>query len=72
MLININPCIVFIEDKYINMENVRAFEVNKDQLFVLLDYCSGDKDLLKFATVQELNRAINKLEVAVKALDYGC
>jgi hypothetical protein len=71
MLTNLNPGIVFIEDKYINVENLNEYQIDKEHLFILLDYYSGTKDLIRFGSTHELTLAVHKLEKAQQALDFG-
>ena len=71
MLTNLNPNIVFIEDKYINVENLDHFITNLDHLFITLDYSNGDKDVLRFGSIFEFKRAVHKLNRAQKDLNFG-
>ena len=71
MLTNLNPGIVFIEDRYINVENVDKYTVNEENLFIVFEYYNGDTDLLRFGSILELHKAIVKLDKAQQALDFG-
>ncbi len=71
MLTNLNPGIVFVEDKYINMENVNSFKIDNEHLYIELDYFSGLKDILRFGCIQEMKRAVIKFNNAQKAMDFG-
>ena len=69
MLYKLNPAIIFIEDKFINLENVYSF--NQYGLSIQIDYYSGDKELLQFGSKEELDRALIKISNAQKELDFG-
>jgi hypothetical protein len=69
MLSSITPGIVFIDDKYINVEYICNTLING--LSIQLDYFSGDKELLQFGSELELDKAIHKLNAAQLALDFG-
>lgn len=71
MFTNLNPGIVFIADKYVNVENLSSYDLNSDKLFIVLNYLSGDKDILRFETVNMFNKAVSKLKVAERALNFG-
>ena len=71
MLTNLNPNIVFIEDKHINVENVDQYTIDEEHLFIVFEYCTGDSDLIRFGSIQELHRAVHKLEKAQQAVDFG-
>ena len=71
MLTNLNPAIVFIEDKFINVENLDSFKINDDNLTIQLDYISGVKDLLRFGSIHEVKRAALKISKAQSSLDQG-
>ena len=66
---SITPGIVFIDGKYINVDTV--YNTSTNGLSIQLDYFSGDKELLQFGSELELNKAINKLNAAQLALDFG-
>lgn len=69
MLSKINPAIVVVNGRYFNVENV--YSMAQHGLSLQLDYFSGEKELLQFATKQELEKAKNKFDAAQMALDFG-
>jgi len=69
VLANINPAVVFINDKYINVENI--YSLAQHGLSIQLDFFSGEKELLQFGSKQEIDRALSKLDTAQKSLDFG-
>ena len=69
MLTNLNPAVVFINDKYINVE--RIYNIVNNGLAVQLDYFSGDKELIQFSDKVEMNKAMNKIHSAQMSLDFG-
>jgi hypothetical protein len=70
MLTNLNPGIVFIEGKYINVENVDKYTINEENLFIVFEYYNGDTDLFRFGSILELHKAVIKLDKAQQALDF--
>jgi hypothetical protein len=69
MFNSINPGIVFIDDKYINMDSV--YNMSTRGLSIQLDYYSGEKELIQFGSKQELHKAFAKLAAASNALEFG-
>lgn len=71
LLTNLAPEIIFINDVFVNVGNLNQYEVNPDNLTIVLDYSSGDKDLLRFGTAAEFNKGVSKLVRAITQLDFG-
>jgi hypothetical protein len=69
MLSKNNPALIFVADRYINVENI--YSMAQHGLSLQLDYFSGEKELLQFATRQELEKAKHKFDAAQMALDFG-
>ena len=61
MLTNLDPSLIFIEDKFINLDNLDKFTINLNQLFIKLDYLNKDKDVIRFGSRQELDKAVEKI-----------
>jgi hypothetical protein len=66
---NLTPNVIFLENTFINVETVYDYDTNG--LSLIIEYFHGDKDLFQFGSKQELDRALIKIQTAMKSLDYG-
>ena len=55
-LINLDPSSVYLLDRWVNMNTVYYYVIDKTNLVISLAYLSGDTDLIRFGTLEELDR----------------
>ena len=67
-LINLSPEIVFLDQGFVNVLNINYYE--KHDLFIVIHYLWGGKELINFGSTQETEAAVLKLEKAFKE-SYG-
>lgn len=58
------PWITWINGKCVNTLNICSYD--RKELSIRISYLSGDKELLRFGSEQEIVRAMGKLKQAIK------
>ena len=64
LLTNLAPEMTYLECQCVNIHNVCYYE--RFDLFVILHYVLGDKELIRFGSIEETEAAVTKLEKAFK------
>ena len=59
---NLEPHTLFFGTKFINTDKLIDYTVDPVKWFIVFDYGSGLKDVILFATKEELDSAVSKLE----------
>ena len=69
-LTNLDPTSVYLLDRWVNMSTVYDYEIDRTNLVIRLDYLSGDKDLIRFGTLEELDKYSELMYGAQAHLNY--
>jgi hypothetical protein len=70
-LTNLDPSSVYLLDRWVNMSTVYDYVVDRTNLVISLAYLSGDTDLIRFGTLEELDKYSELMYGAQAHLNYG-
>ena len=63
-MLNLQPNLITIDSKQYDVNSIYQYFARG--LTIQLDYYSGDKELLRFGSEEEVNRVLNKLNILSK------
>lgn len=68
---NLEPAVVFINNKFINVETINTWECHYENNTMIIAFLSGEVEGIKFDTTFQLSEADRKLDNAMERVMYG-